>query len=327
MPPMRTAAAARQRSSDMQRPRRGRSTSPEPRACPPGSPHRARSSRARHRSIPTVGRGARLRGYGVATVRQRRGRTPTEAAHNCELSPQMRNFFVVAHRATPTNTRLGTVLTPARALGRLRRGDIALGRLDVLRTLDGIEPGLWALEQLGGTRGHRAERPAGPRQGTRQACNGGCARQRGRAASPHGPHRTVAAAAAALTAARLQAPLRQLGRRRAAVRHRGSGRADPGRDRIARLVRGDRRHRSEARRASRLRPARGRLPRSGGGRDPPRRHTRRVADERRSGRQARAGAAVRRRLRDRARSGTRDRGASSASTSCPASPEAGWSPR
>ena len=60
----------------------------------------------------------------------------------------MRNFFVVAHRATPTNTRLGTVLSPAQALTRLRRGDIALGRLDVLRSLDGIEPGLWALERL-----------------------------------------------------------------------------------------------------------------------------------------------------------------------------------
>ena len=61
----------------------------------------------------------------------------------------MGDFFVVAHRATPTNTRLGTVVSPARALARLRRGDVALGRLDVLRSLDGIEPGLWALGRLG----------------------------------------------------------------------------------------------------------------------------------------------------------------------------------
>jgi RimK family alpha-L-glutamate ligase len=57
-------------------------------------------------------------------------------------------FAVVAHRVTPTNTRLGNVLSPAQALTRLVPGDVALGRLDVLQTLDGIEPGLWALDRL-----------------------------------------------------------------------------------------------------------------------------------------------------------------------------------
>jgi hypothetical protein len=55
----------------------------------------------------------------------------------------MSTFAVIAHRVTPTNTRLGAVLNPAQALMRLGRGDVALGRLDILPSLDGVEPGLW----------------------------------------------------------------------------------------------------------------------------------------------------------------------------------------
>jgi RimK family alpha-L-glutamate ligase len=62
----------------------------------------------------------------------------------------MPTFAIVAHRVTPTNTRLGPVITPAQAVARLRPGDIALGRLDVLPSLDGVEPGLWALDRLSG---------------------------------------------------------------------------------------------------------------------------------------------------------------------------------
>jgi RimK family alpha-L-glutamate ligase len=60
----------------------------------------------------------------------------------------MSTFAVVAHRVSPTSSRLGPVLSPAQALTRLGEGDVALGRLDVLQSLDGIEPGLWALDRL-----------------------------------------------------------------------------------------------------------------------------------------------------------------------------------
>jgi len=60
----------------------------------------------------------------------------------------MSTFAVIAHRVTPTNTRLGALLTPAQAVARLGPGDVALGRLDVLPSLDGVEPGLWALDRL-----------------------------------------------------------------------------------------------------------------------------------------------------------------------------------
>src|SRR5947208_12190112 len=60
----------------------------------------------------------------------------------------MTTFAVIAHRSSATSSRLGSVLAPAQALTRLGPGDVALGRLDVLPTLDGIEPGLWTLDRL-----------------------------------------------------------------------------------------------------------------------------------------------------------------------------------
>jgi RimK family alpha-L-glutamate ligase len=65
-------------------------------------------------------------------------------------------FALVAHRVSATNRALaaavpgrqGAILTPSEALARLEPGDVALGRLDVRPTLDGVERGLWALGAL-----------------------------------------------------------------------------------------------------------------------------------------------------------------------------------
>ena len=66
-------------------------------------------------------------------------------------------FAVVAHSSSPTNLALaaggwngvpGELLTPREALLTLGRGDVALARLDVRQSLDGVEDGLWALERL-----------------------------------------------------------------------------------------------------------------------------------------------------------------------------------
>jgi [lysine-biosynthesis-protein LysW]--L-2-aminoadipate ligase len=66
-------------------------------------------------------------------------------------------FALIACRPTPTNEALAAAgppetrwepMTPHEALEVLRPGDAALGRLDVLPTLDGMDDGLWALGAL-----------------------------------------------------------------------------------------------------------------------------------------------------------------------------------
>lgn len=75
-------------------------------------------------------------------------------------------FAVVAHRASETNRELvaawpgadSRLLTPTRALEELRAGDVALARLDVRETLDGVERGVRTLGRLG-ARGVRVLNP------------------------------------------------------------------------------------------------------------------------------------------------------------------------
>jgi RimK family alpha-L-glutamate ligase len=64
---------------------------------------------------------------------------------------------IVTQHATKTNLALAAaaprgvsfrILAPDQAVAQLRHGDAALGRLDVLPTLDGVEDGLWALGSL-----------------------------------------------------------------------------------------------------------------------------------------------------------------------------------
>ena len=76
---------------------------------------------------------------------------------------------LIACRSTPTNDALASAvadglawepMTPRRALEALRPGDAALGRLDVLPTLDGMDDGLWALGTLAARGVHVLNDPA-----------------------------------------------------------------------------------------------------------------------------------------------------------------------
>jgi RimK family alpha-L-glutamate ligase len=66
-------------------------------------------------------------------------------------------FALIARETTPTNESIAgaivdgvrwELMSPEEALQTLRPGDAALGRLDVLPTLDGIDDGMWALGAL-----------------------------------------------------------------------------------------------------------------------------------------------------------------------------------
>jgi hypothetical protein len=70
-----------------------------------------------------------------------------------------RRSIVILGKPTETNRALAAAfsnvgeraqLADPAAPPRLRRGDIAVTRIDVLPTLDGIEPGLWGLARLAG---------------------------------------------------------------------------------------------------------------------------------------------------------------------------------
>ena len=66
-------------------------------------------------------------------------------------------FGLIAHKPSETNVELvargwpgadSMLVEPQRALRQLRSGDVALNRLDVLPTLNGVEEGLWIVGQL-----------------------------------------------------------------------------------------------------------------------------------------------------------------------------------
>jgi [lysine-biosynthesis-protein LysW]--L-2-aminoadipate ligase len=76
-----------------------------------------------------------------------------------QAEPSDGTVWVVSGRSTPTSELLvgalrergvrAQLVPPARLNGLARPGDVVLGRLDVRRTLDGVEDGIWELYRAG----------------------------------------------------------------------------------------------------------------------------------------------------------------------------------
>ena len=143
----------------------------------------------------------------------------------------------------------GALLTPAEALETLEPGDCAIGRIDVLPTLDGVDDGLWALGALE-ARGVTVLNGAPSLLAAHDKLL--TARLLRRAGLPHPRTRLISGdrpSSPLRAAGRRQAALRELGPRRRALRRRGvarrAARAAAGRA----VVSGARRARAGARAA------------------------------------------------------------------------------
>ena len=267
-------------------------------------PHRARDPH-RHRDSERLARRRRSRpARSPVTVWRRSGiglapgtSAPAERPAPCL---QMATFAVIAHRCSPTNTRLGSVLSPAQALARLGHGDVALARLDVLPTLDGIEPGLWALDRLEA----RGVTVLNPRRALVAAHDKLTTAEMLFAARV--PHPRTVHVAPWLGDPELEPPLvlkPRFGSWGSDVVRCDDAESVAGALKRSASDRGSRRpvrsHRSSS--AAGLRPAADRRRRHGRRCSTPRRSSRRMADERRARRAARAGRPAERRQGDRTR--------------------------